>query len=155
MTATQTSITPLRKAKPTSADLNPGRSTAPTIDYDLVPPAGLVQLSSRHPRMKRSDHEFTARRNARYQDESRVRKAHKRISVFTGKKVKDPVSILPLHLSDFEKKMLIEASSPEVLAKLGYDARKILTPREDRDFFAALAREFLVGILRDRLKGQK
>lgn len=149
--ATQTT-TAQKKAKPKSADPKPGRSTALTLDHKLEPPGGQVQLSSRHPRLKHTDHEYTAKRNSRYQDEHRARKANKRISAFTGKKVKDSISVHPLRLSEFEKKMLIEASSSEVLAKLGYDARRILTPREDRYFYAALARELLVGVLRERLR---
>jgi hypothetical protein len=158
MTTIQTNITgrPPRvhrgrqKVKPTSAEAFVG------LDHVLIPPAGQLRLSSPyHPRKEHTDHERDAQRNAGYQKGSRDRKANRRISIFTGKKVKDPVSIVPLRLSRFEKKQVIEASSSEVLVKLGYDTRRTLTPREDRDFYAALARELLVELLGERLSPKK
>jgi hypothetical protein len=154
MTDIETNIIPFqKKAKPKSAHLKPGRSTDPVLDHVLEPPAGQLRISSSyHPLKEHTDHERDAQQNKRYQAERRERQAHQRPSIFTGKKVRDPLSIVPLQLSRFEKKQVIEAASSEVLAKLGYDTRKILTPREERDFYAALARELLIEFLGERLR---
>jgi hypothetical protein len=156
MTAIETNITPQKKAKPKSGDLKPGRATDPAIDHVLEPPAGQLRLSSAyHPRMKRTDHERDAQQNAGYQKESRKRKANERPSSIAGMIVADPISSVQLWLSEFEKKQIIEASSPEALAKHGYDPKRILTPREDRDFIARLAEELLKDFFKARLKGRK
>jgi hypothetical protein len=152
-----------KKAKPVSAGLPAkpgcsaklGRPVAPTIDLNLIPPAAQLRLSAQHPCKRHTDYELHRKRNTRYQDESRERRAHKRESSIAGMVVKDPVSIVPLQLSEFEKKQVIEASSPVALSKHGYDAKKILTPREDSVFIAALAKDLLFDLLMQRLKGRK
>jgi hypothetical protein len=140
-----------KKAEPETA----GLSTDPTLDIELIPPAAQLRLSAIHPSRKRTDFERDAQQNARYQKESRERQGHKRESSITGMVVAAPISIVHLQLTDFESKQVIEASSKASLAKHGYDPKRILTPREDRNFIARLAEELLKDLFRNRLKGRK
>jgi len=161
MTAIETNTTPQKKAKPKSADLEPGRSIVPAIDrvleppdldpglaidpaidHNMIPPAALLRRSSRHPLRAR-----------KYVVEHRARKANKRESSIPGMKIKDPVSIVKLRLTKSEMDQVIEAS--RVLAVHERDDKKILTPREDRDWIAELAHGLLLDLFKERLKGRK
>jgi len=156
MTATQTSITHRgqKKAKPKSDDLKPGRSIgasvtpavmlSPAIDLDhnLIPPAGQLRRSSRHPLRAR-----------KYVTEHRARLANKRPSSIPGMVVPDPISIVHLKLAKSEMDQVIAVS--KVLAVRGRDDKRIMTPQEYLDWMADLAKGLLVDLLTERLKGQK
>jgi hypothetical protein len=147
-------ITPQKKAKPKSADQKPGRSIDPAIDRNLIPPAGQLRLSSSyHPLKKHTDHERDAQQNAGYQKERRKRISNKRESSIPGMQVPDPISIVHLHLSDFEIKMVIEVS--KVLAKHGRDDETPMTPREYLEWVSELAKPLFIDLLKERLKGRK
>jgi hypothetical protein len=113
-----------------------------TLDHVMEPPAGQLCRSSRHPLRAR-----------KYVVEHRARKANKRESSIPGMKIKDPVSIVKLRLTKSEMDQVIEAS--RVLAVHERDDKKILTPREDRDWIAELAHGLLLDLFRERLKGRK
>jgi hypothetical protein len=130
-----------KKAKP-GRSAKPGRQIAPTIDLNLIPPAGQLLRSSRHPLRAR-----------KYVKDHRARRANKRPSSIAGMVVPDPISIVHLHLSEFEIKMIVEAS--KVLAKHGRDDERIMTPREYLEWVSELAKPLFIDLLKERLRPKK